>query len=277
MAFGFACILLVMTHVVIARACPVPMHLDRVAWVDLECTPSNTPMDLVSFYDRTSGLQLFTLALLIVLTLGAAALIVERVVHYSRAIRQTRLFISLANDALFQDRPHDVILLAERFRHCPVACVVNASLTPDAVGVQFSPFGCHTAATAQVAKVAQGLATLGAIAMTTPIVGAVLAVEGLIRCLRLSSVLQISSDVLQNWIADWLIGLLIGLVVAFAATWAHRLLSATANRLLLEMDRISLALISRITSSLERSRRDGRLLMPVTAEIESFATRPLNS
>jgi biopolymer transport protein ExbB/TolQ len=275
MAFGFACILLVMTHVVIAPACPVPMHVDRVVWVDLECTPSNTPMDLVSFYDRTSVLQLFTLALLIVLTLGAAALIVERAVHYSRASRQTRRFVSLANDALFQDRAHDVVLLAARFRHSPVACVVNASLTPGAAEDRFSSFGRHTAATVQVARVARGLATLGAVATTTPIVGAVLAVEGLIRCLRVSSVFEISPDVLQNWIADWLIGLLIGLVVAFVATWAHRLLAATANRLLLEMDRLSLAFISRIPSSSEEPANEVRLLRSATIEIGSFATRRL--
>lgn len=275
-AFGLGFLLLVMTQVVIARACPPdPINMDRVVSVELKCIPSNTPMDLVSFYDRTSGLQLLTLALLPVLTLAAAALIVERVVHYSRASRQTRLFISLANDALFQDRAHHVILLAAHFRHSPVACVVNASLTPAAGGIQFSSFGRHTAATAQVAKVARGLASLGAIAMTTPIVGSVLALEGLIRCLRVSSELQISPDVLQNWIADWLVALLIGMVVAFVAIWAHRLLSATANRLLLEMDRISLAFISRIASSTEWPQIDRRLPVPATTEIGSCATRPL--
>jgi hypothetical protein len=232
-------------------------------------------MDLVSFYDRTSGLQLLTLALLFVLTLAAAALIVDRVIHYSRASRQTRLFISLANDALFHDRAHDVILLAARFRHSPLACVVNASLTPGAVGVQFSPFGRHSASTAEVAMVVRGLASLGAIAMTIPIVASILAVEGLIRCLRVSSELQISPDVLQNWAADWLIALLVGMVVALAATWAHRLLSATANRLLLGMDRLSLAFIARITSSSERLRNEGRLIAPVTTELRNFDTRPL--
>jgi hypothetical protein len=122
--------------------------------------------------------------------------------------------------------------------------------------------------------VARGLATLGAIAMTTPIVGAAFAVEGLIRCLRVSSVLEITPDVLQIWIADWLIGLLGALVVTFVATWAHRLLSATANRLLLEMDRASLAFISRIANCSDRPRDESRLLVPATTEIW-LGTRPL--
>ena len=266
LALGFAFLLVVMTQVVITRACTAPpIDMRSVVSVELVCTPSNTPMDLVSFYDRTSGLQLLTLALLFVLTLAAAALIVDRVIHYSRASRQTRLFISLANDALFHDRAHDVILLAARFRHSPLACVVNASLTPGAVGVQFSPFGRHSASTAEVARVVRGLASLGAIAMTIPIVASILAVEGLIRCLRVSSELQISPDVLQNWAADWLIALLAEMVVALAATWAHRLLSPTANRLLLEMDRLSLAFIARIASSSERLRNEGRLLAPVNS------------
>ncbi|HWO02249.1 MAG TPA: hypothetical protein VNS63_23590 [Blastocatellia bacterium] len=274
-ALGFAFILSVITQGMVAAACPVQMDVDRVAWIELKSTPSDTPMDLVSFYDRTSSLQLFTLGLLFVLMLAAAALIVERAIYYYRAGRQARLFISLANDALFQARAHDVTFLSARFRLSPVACVVNASLRTIAADVQYSAFGRHIAETAQVERVVRGLATLGAIAMTTPIVGAALAVQGLIRWLRVSTALEISADVLQRWIADWLIGLLISLVLAFVATWAHRLLSATANRMLLEMDRLSLAFISRIASSTHRSQNAGRLLVPATAEIRSFATRPL--
>jgi hypothetical protein len=274
MAFGFALLLLITTPIEVARACPVQINMERVAWVELNGIPSSTPMDLVSFYDRTSGLQLLTIVLLIALTLTAGVLIVERAAYYARASRQTRLFISLANDALFQGRPPDVCTLAARYRQSPVACVLDASLTPCAAGVRFSPSGRHTAATVQVARIARGLATLGAIAMTTPVVGAAIAVEGLIRFLRVSSVLEISSDVLQNWIADWLIGLLGALVVTFIAFLAHLLLSATAIRLLLEIDRSSLAFISRIADSSERPRVESRLLVPATTEI-SLSTRPL--
>ena len=123
----------------------------------------------------------------------------------------------------------------------------------------------------------RGLAALGAIAMTTPIIGAAAAVEGLIRCLRVSSMLPISSDVLQNWVADWLLALLFAMALGFAATWAHRLLCAKANRLVVEMDRLSLAMISRIMDPAERAQARPLLTASPTGEIGRLVTRSLHN
>jgi MotA/TolQ/ExbB proton channel family len=265
----------------VARACPLsqpPQGPWSAVWVDLKSSPPNIPMDLVSFYDRTSGFQFAAWAGLFIFALAGIAVVVDRSINYSRASRQTRLFMSLANDALVYEQPVDALRLAAAFPASPVAWVVNASLTAGNSGeFQFSTSARHIAATSKTADVVRGLAMLGAIAMTTPIVGAAAAVEGLIRCLRVSSMLPISSDVLQNWVADWLLALLFALALGFAATWAHRLLSAKANRLVVEMDRLSLAIISRIMDPAERPRARAHLVASSTAEIGRLLTRPLHN
>lgn len=264
----------------VARACPLLQPAQdpwSYVWVDLKRSPTNIPMDLVSFYDRTSGFQFVAWGGLFIFALGGIALVVERSIKYSRASRQTRLFMSLANEALVYQQPIDALRLASAFPSSPVACVVDASLTPGQQGeVQFSTASRHLAASAKTADVVRGLATLGAIAMTTPIIGSAAAVEGLIRCLRVSSIGPISSDVLQNWVADWLLTLLFALALGFAGTWAHRLLSAKANRLVVEMDRLSLAIISRIMDPAERPRARPLLIASSTAEIGRLVTRPLH-
>ncbi|HLF83919.1 MAG TPA: hypothetical protein VI837_07090 [Blastocatellia bacterium] len=234
-------------------------------------------MDLVSFYDRTSGFQFAAWAGLFIFALAGIALVVERSIKYSRATRQTGLFMSLANEALVYQQPIDALRLARAFPSSPVASVVSASLTPGQPGeVQFSTASRHIAASAKTADVVRGLATLGAIAMTTPIIAAAAAVEGMIRCLRIASLVPISSDVLQNWVADWLLALLFALALGFAATWAHRLLAAKANSLVVEMDRLSLAIISRIMDPAERPRARPMLIASSTAETGGRVTRSLH-
>ncbi len=259
-------------------ACPVTVGPRNFVWVDLKSMPSNTPMDLVSFYDRSSGLQFAAWVALVILALAGMGLIVERSINYNRASRQTRQFMSLVGEALVYGRPDHALPLASHFPASPVACVVNASLKPGEPGeCQFSTAARNIAATAKTADVVRGLATLSGIAMTTPIIGAAAAIEGLIRCLRVSSVLPISADVLQNLVADWMVGLLAALGVAFVATWAHRLLCAKATRLLVEMDRLSLATISRIMEPAERPRTGARLLAPQIHEIGSRVTRGIGN
>ena len=264
----------------VARACPLsqpPQGPWSAVWVDLKSSPTNIPMDLMSFYDRTSGVQFVAWVGLFISALAAIALIVERSIKYSRASRQTRMFMSLANNALLYEQPVDALRLTANFPASAVACVVNASLTPGNRGeFEFSTAARHITASSKTADVVRGLAVLGAIAMTTPIIGAAAAVEGLIRCLRVSSMLPISSDVLQNWVADWLLALFFALALGFAATWAHRLLSAKANRLLVEMDRLSLALIIRIIDPSERP-RVRRLMAAPTSEIGRPVTRGIGN
>lgn len=80
----------------VARACPIPLPAPRsVVWVDLTSSPTNMPMDLVSFYDRTSAFQFAAWGGLFILALAGMVLVVERSISYSRALRQTRRFVSL--------------------------------------------------------------------------------------------------------------------------------------------------------------------------------------
>ena len=72
----------------VARACPYFAPEGNrgrdFAWVELNSFPSSTPMDLVSFYDRTSGLQFVAWAGLLVFALAGIAMVVERSVRFSR-------------------------------------------------------------------------------------------------------------------------------------------------------------------------------------------------
>jgi hypothetical protein len=74
-----------------------------------------------------------------------------------------------------------------------------------------------------------------------------------------------------------LLALLFALALGFAATWAHRLLSAKANHLVVEMDRLSLAIISRIMDPAERPRAGPHLVASPTAEIGKLVTRSLHN
>ena len=184
--------------------------------------------------------------------------------------------MSRANEALICDRPIEALGVASDFPASPIACVIAASISPGpSAEFHFSTAARQIAVSSMTADLVRGLPSLCAIAMTAQIIGSAAAVEGLIRCLRISSVVPISSDVLQNWVADWLAAMLWALVIGLAATWAHRLLSAKANRLIIEMDRLSLAMIDRIIDPTERPRIRPSLTALPTAGMRSPVTRPL--
>jgi len=230
-------------------ACPLRLPLPpprSFVQVDLRYIPSTTPMELLSFYDRASVLELLILLLLFCSAAGALALIIERSTCYARAHRQTRSFLWAAKEAFALEETADLVFLASLYPRSPLANVISVSLIPDRTdNYSFSPSGRQLACAVKVREVARGLTILSGIAMTAPLLGAAAAVEGMMRYLRISSVLFISSDILKEWSSEWLGILLASLSIGFAVVWAHRLLSASANRLLSEMDRLSLALINR--------------------------------
>lgn len=259
---------------IFVRACPrVYYPPASFVMVDLKYIPPDAAMSLLAWYDRSTTLQKAGWAILLVLALATAVLMINRTVKYVRASRQNWLFISLANDLVI-DQPAAALSVASNFTASPVARVVSASVSKvERDEFKLSTTARHFAISALTVELTRGLATLGAIATATPLLGAAVATDRLIYYLRSNISFELTASVLQLWMSDWLLCLLAALVLASIATWAHRLLAAKANRLLLEMDRLSLAITSRILNPAERPPVRLLLPAPLTTPFEIRATR----
>ena len=218
------------------RACPVPFwpspfySPESFVMVELKSIPPDAAMTLLGWYDRSTTLQKAGWAILLVLALATAVLMINRTAKYVRASRQNWLFISLAND-LVTDQPAAALSVASNFTASPIARVVSASVRQaERDEFKLSTTARHFAITTLTVELTRGLATLGAIAMATPLLGAAVATDRLIYYLRGNISFELNAAVLQVWMADWLLCLFASLLLAFIATWGHRLLAAKANR-----------------------------------------------
>jgi biopolymer transport protein ExbB/TolQ len=183
----------------------------------------------------------------------AIMIIVERWLTYYFAERQTKAFTDKMVVAFANHRIEEARNLAADYPKSPLAVIINTSLHPMGVcetdGKAPSMEAWHHAMMVKSAELRQGLWHLSAASWTIPLLGLFILVIGIVHTLHVWMYAEGRPDVITSFyiirhIADALWATVFSLVFGIPALWFHKYFRAKCERLLSDMERRSLAMLS---------------------------------
>jgi biopolymer transport protein ExbB/TolQ len=191
-------------------------------------------------------------AYLILLMFSAYALflIVERLLAFRTAIHQTRQFQLKAGTAFFLGQFTAAAHLARDYPESPLAFVINAALNECGDADESRPAMRlrQQAIVARTIELKRNLWRLSAIGSSLEfLVVLLLCIDGINAVQMIRYDTTFFAQYLAREFADSLYLILFGLLVGFVVLVAHRYFTTRVEQYQLEMDRLSLAFIERLT------------------------------
>lgn len=228
--------------------------------------------------------ELLLPALLLVLMAGIAlTLILERLLWFAIARRQSRQFLSKIFSALYHNRLCEAAALPALYPKSPLAGVVHASINSCSptnsdghLRVQPSIDDWNRAIAIKTKEVKRRLWTFAAIGRVVPLVAAFFAcaqfgnVALIWRATEGQCVYAYASD-----LASAAYVMMFGLLVAAPSIWMQKYFSWRSESMVVEMERLSLVILSRFAANSPAREANGLRSSYVTAELPSLATHCL--
>ena len=198
--------------------------------------------------------RIYAFAILLLMVSYSFALIVERWLKYSIASKQSRDFLSRVTTALQENRLKDAIGIAGLYPESPVALVVDASLQqgrtagegemPD---IGPSMHARQRAIVFVTERMKRGVWTLNALGWSVPLVSLFLSVSGVILCLKgMKAAEGTGIAAIAGGLAESLWPTAFAMLATIPIIWSQKYFGLKVDTFLLEMDRLSLALIEEI-------------------------------
>ncbi len=240
----------------------------------------NTTEDFMlwGMIQKCSWAALLAYLALYILLSYAIAIVVERWLTYHHAERQTQEFQSQIAGAIYAKRSNEAKRLAAEFPKSPLAAVVNASLRPASdvnewATADFVPSmeARQQAIVIKTEELRRGLWTLSAIGWTVPLVGLFILVVGVITSLQgwmYAESYFYYGSFLPRCLANALWPTVFSILVAVPVIWFHKSFAARSERLTMQLDRLSLAILGQVVNPPEAITGD--------ATIKLYDTRPLD-
>jgi len=213
-------------------------------------------------------------SLLAVMLANALLISIGRFYYYARAAGETRPFVRdshrLMRDGMFDD----VLSLARKECHSPVAIVLTSGLTafastplqcPEPEVVVIAERACERARSIEAAKLKQGLSTLRTIVGAAPFVGLLGTCAEILNAFRGTAMEKASGLAMTaSSIATALATTAMGLMVAVPAAWCHNYFYGHVERVVGEMDYAAAEMVTCLSM-----RREARSQLRQSAEVES--------
>ena len=236
-------------------------------------------INLWGMIQKLNGVTMLAYLALYILLSYAIAIVVERWLTYYHAERQTREFQSRITDAIYDKRANEAKRLAAEFPKSPLAAVVNASLRPapsvnEWATIDFAPSmeARQQAIVTKTEELRRGLWTLSAIGWTIPLVGFFILVVGVITSLQVwmytEGAYHYYTSFLPRCLANALWPTIFSILVAVPLIWFYKSFAARSERLTMQLDRLSLAIIGQLVNPPEA--------ITSGATIKLYDTRPLD-
>lgn len=192
--------------------------------------------------------RLYAFLILGLLVSYSFALIAERHLTYSLASKQSRDFVSGVTAALQQNRVVDAISLAALYPESPLAAVVDATF-PHREGDDFRP-SMHARRRAIVfftEALKRGLWSLDALGWTVPLLSMFLCVSGIILTLKgMVAAEGTGISAIAGGLAESLWVTAFTMLATIPIVWSHKYFASKVGTLLLEMEKLSLAIVDDI-------------------------------
>jgi hypothetical protein len=207
--------------------------------------------------------------LFVALSVVAVWMTVERLVAFAIAGRQDRNFHSAAADALYHGCPQDLPRIISCFRDSPLAAIVGSCVQHDPVSI-VDDWPREQMIVAKTELLKQRLWCLKAFEFSIPTVGFHICLLIAVETLRVTQEAEGSSiAAVAGGLAEAVWPLILAAAVTLFLAWPRRYLQARLESFVLEMDRLSPALIQRWVES--RCTRVG--LSPPNGEYRGSACR----
>jgi hypothetical protein len=206
----------------------------------------------------------------------STCLAVERWLTFYFADQQSKVFKAKVADALFGNRVGDVANIASLFPKSPLAAVVAATLQPErgedgsfATTLTPSMEARQQAIVIKTEELNKGLWRLSASGWTMALVGLLLLLFGAIHALRGVYYAEGRfASYMAGSLADAMWAVVLAALAAIPIIWSQKCFSARAATFVLEMEKLSLAIVGRATTT--------RHLAPLPAAGHNYITQPLD-
>ena len=194
--------------------------------------------------------RLYAFVILGLMVSYSFALIVERCLKYSLASKQSRDFVSGVTAALQQNRVIDAISLAGLYPESPLAAVVNATCQHrEADGLRLSMHARQRAFVFVTEALHRGLWSLEALGWTVPLLSMFLFVSDIILTLKgMIAAEGTGISAIAGGLAESLWPTGFAMLATILIVWSHRYFASKVGTFLLEMDKLSLAIVNEIVA-----------------------------
>lgn len=208
---------------------------------------------------KIDWMNLIAYMALLILFLFAASIIVERWLIFYYAGHQSREFKERMAEALSNNRCCDALNIAALYPKSPLALVIKACLQRDQDGFMTSEIkpsieARQRAIVMLTEQLKRGLWNLAAASWTIPLIGLLILVAGLVNTLygmrasEGSAPFYVYRSFIDSfWATTW------SLLITIPVIWFRKCFAAKVEMFTLEIDKLSLAIISQITSQQKRS------------------------
>jgi biopolymer transport protein ExbB/biopolymer transport protein TolQ len=192
--------------------------------------------------------------LLFVMSAWSVGVMIDRVLMYSAARKQSRIFVQQVAGALREGKLDEAISIAERNKKSHIAKVVATGLSEfqsasanvsDADVIEAAKRGLERSVAIVHAEMKRGLSGLATIGSTAPFVGLFGTVIGIINAFKgIAAQKATGLSAVAGGIAEALVATALGLFVAIPAVWAYNYFTNKVEAYDVEMDNSSMELIN---------------------------------
>jgi len=192
--------------------------------------------------------------LLFVMSAWSVGVMIDRMLMYSAARKQSRIFVQQVAGALREGKLDEAISIAERNKKSHIAKVVATGLSEfqsasanvsDADVIEAAKRGLERSVAIVHAEMKRGLSGLATIGSTAPFVGLFGTVIGIINAFKgIAAQKATGLSAVAGGIAEALVATALGLFVAIPAVWAYNYFTNKVEAYDVEMDNSSMELIN---------------------------------
>ena len=210
--------------------------------------------DLMSMFHSMSTLAKCVVGVLFILSAWSLGVMIDRVLMYSAARKQSRVFVQQVAGALREGKLDEAISIAERNKKSHIAKVVATGLSEfqtasaqvsDEELIEAAKRGLERSVAIVHAEMKRGLSGLATIGSTAPFVGLFGTVVGIINAFKgIESSKASGLSAVAGGISEALVTTALGLLVAVPAVWAYNYFTNKVEAFDVEMDNSSMELIN---------------------------------
>ncbi len=213
-----------------------------------------TSWDLRSMWSSMGLLAKIVVVILFGLSVYSFGVMIDRVLMYNNARKQSRLFVQQVAGSLKDGKLDEAIAIAERNKKSHIAKVVATGLSEyqsasqqvsDTEVIEATKRGLERSVAIVHAEMKRGLSALATIGSTAPFVGLFGTVVGILNAFKgIESQKATGLSAVAGGIAEALITTAFGLLVAVPAVWAYNYFTNKVESFDVEMDNSSMELIN---------------------------------
>jgi biopolymer transport protein ExbB/biopolymer transport protein TolQ len=210
--------------------------------------------DLRSMWDQMGIPAKAVVIILLVMSAWSLGVMIDRVLMYSAARKQSRVFVQQVAGALREGKLDEAISIAERNKKSHIAKVVATGLAEfqsasgqvtDEEVIEAAKRGLERSVAIVHAELKRGLSGLATIGSTAPFVGLFGTVVGIINSFKgIATQKSAGLSSVAGGISEALVATALGLLVAIPAVWAFNIFTNKVEAFDVEMDNSSMELIN---------------------------------